>query len=55
MTKSRLPWSEFARQRFGNEANAKAAFAHVAGAGEPEGVRFDFDRVASAPKSEEAH
>jgi predicted DsbA family dithiol-disulfide isomerase len=55
MTKGGLAWSEFARQRFGNEANGKAAFAHVAGAGEPEGVRFDFDRVASAPKSEESH
>ena len=40
------PWSEFAPQTFGGEANAKASFAHVAGVGEPEGVRFDFDRVA---------
>jgi hypothetical protein len=35
MPKGRLPWSEFARQKFGGEANAKVAFAHVAAAGEP--------------------
>ena len=33
--KGRLPWSEFARQKFGGETNAKEAFAHVAAAGEP--------------------
>jgi predicted DsbA family dithiol-disulfide isomerase len=36
MLKVGLPWSEFARQKFGGETNAKAAFAHVAAAGEPE-------------------
>jgi len=36
MPKDGLPWSEFARQKFGGEANAKAAFVHVATAGEPE-------------------
>ena len=55
MPKGGLPWSAFARQKFGGEANAKVAFAHVAAAGEPEGVRFDFARVASAPNSVEAH
>jgi predicted DsbA family dithiol-disulfide isomerase len=55
MPEGGLPWSEFAHQKFGGEANAKAALAHVAGAGEPEGVRFDFDRVASTPNTVEAH
>ncbi len=36
LPKGRLPWSEFARQKFGGEANAKVAFAHIAAAGEPE-------------------
>jgi hypothetical protein len=31
------------------------AFAYVAAAGEPDGVRFDFDRVASAPNTVDAH
>ena len=28
----------------------RRAFAHMVAAGEPDGVRFDFDRVASAPR-----
>jgi predicted DsbA family dithiol-disulfide isomerase len=55
MPKGRLSWSEFARQKFGGEANAKAAFAHVTAAGEPNGVCFDFDRVASVPNTVDAH
>jgi predicted DsbA family dithiol-disulfide isomerase len=55
MPEGGLPWSEFARRKFGGEANAKAAFAHVAAAGEPDGVHFDFDRVASAPNTVDAH
>lgn len=31
------------------------AFAHVAAAGKPDGVSFDFDRVASAPNTVDAH
>ena len=53
--KGRLPWSEFARQKFGGKANAKEAFAHVAATGEPVGVRFDLDRVARASNSVGAH
>lgn len=50
-----LPWREFALEKFGGEEGMKRAFAHVAVAGEPDGVRFDFDRVASAPNTVDAH
>jgi predicted DsbA family dithiol-disulfide isomerase len=55
MPEGGLPWSEFTRQKFGGEENARVAFAHVAAAGEPDGVSFDFDRVASAPNTVDAH
>ena len=50
-----LPWRRFALEKFGGEENMQRAFAHVAAAGEPDGVRFDFDRVASAPNTVDAH
>ena len=50
-----LPWRTFAVEKFGGEENMRAAFAHVAAAGEPDGARFDFDRVASAPNTVDAH
>jgi predicted DsbA family dithiol-disulfide isomerase len=50
-----VPWRPFALEKFGGEENMRRAFAHVAAAGEPEGVRFDFDRVASAPNTVNAH
>ncbi|MGH3144197.1 MAG: DsbA family oxidoreductase [Rubrobacter sp.] len=55
MPEGGLPWAEFARRKFGGEAGARAAFAQVAVAGEPDGVCFDFDRVASAPNTVNAH
>ncbi|HZF57238.1 MAG TPA: DsbA family protein [Rubrobacter sp.] len=55
MPEGGLPWSEFTRQKFGGEESGRVAFAHVAAAGEPDGVRFDFDRVASAPNTVDAH
>ena len=55
MPEGGLPWSEFVRRKFGGVANARAAFEHVVAAGEPDGVRFDFDRVASAPNTVDAH
>ena len=33
----------------------RRVFAHVTVAGRPDGVRFDFDRVASAPNTVDAH
>ena len=50
-----LPWRPFALEKFGGEENMRRAFAHVVAAGEPDGVRFDFDRVASAPNTVDAH
>jgi predicted DsbA family dithiol-disulfide isomerase len=55
MTENGLPWREFALDKFGGEENMRRAFAHVAAAGEPDGARFDFDRVASAPNTVDAH
>ena len=55
MPEGGLPWSEFVRRKFGGVASARAAFEHVVAAGEPDGVRFDFDRVASAPNTVDAH
>lgn len=50
-----LPWREFAWEKFGGEESARAAFEHVVAAGAPDGVRFDFERVASAPNTVDAH
>ncbi len=50
-----VPWRPFALEKFGGEEGMKRAFAHVAAVGEPDGVRFDFDRVASAPNTVDAH
>jgi predicted DsbA family dithiol-disulfide isomerase len=55
MPEGGLPWSEFMRRKFGGAADARAAFARVAAAGEPDGIRFDFDQVASAPNTVDAH
>jgi predicted DsbA family dithiol-disulfide isomerase len=50
-----VPWRPFALEKFGGEENMRRAFARVAAAGEPDGARFDFDRVASAPNTVDAH
>ena len=50
-----LPWREFALEKFGGAENMSRAFDHVVAAGEPDGIRFDFDRVASAPNTVDAH
>lgn len=50
-----LPWREFAVEKFGGEAPMRTAFDRVAAAGGPDGARFDFDRVASAPNTVDAH
>lgn len=55
MPRNGLPWRAFALDKFGGEENMKRAFANVAAAGEPAGARFDFDRVASAPNTVDAH
>ena len=50
-----LPWREFALEKFGGEDRMRAAFSQVIAAGEPDDVRFDFDRIASAPNTVDAH
>ncbi|MDQ3430259.1 MAG: DsbA family oxidoreductase [Actinomycetota bacterium] len=55
MLEGGLPWRTFAVDKFGGEENMRRAFGHVSAAGEPDGVRFDFDRVASAPNTVDAH
>ncbi|CAN5638747.1 DsbA family oxidoreductase [soil metagenome] len=55
MPEGGLPWREFAVDKFGGEDRMRAAFAHVSAAGEPDGILFDFDRVASAPSTIDAH
>ena len=50
-----VPWRPFALEKFGGEEGMRRAFAHVAAAGEPDGARFDFGRVASAPNTVDAH
>ena len=50
-----MPWRTFAVDKFGGEENMRRAFKHVSSAGEPDGARFDFDRVASAPNTVDAH
>lgn len=49
------PWEEFAREKFGGEERARAAFAQVTEVGAQLGIRFDFGRVASAPNTVDAH
>ena len=50
-----IPWPEFAREKFGGEHNARAAFGQVTALGADEGIHFDFGRVASAPNTVDAH
>lgn len=50
-----LPWEDFVERKFGGWERARPMFAHVARAGEEEGIRFDFERVASAPNTAAAH
>jgi predicted DsbA family dithiol-disulfide isomerase len=55
MPKGGLEWRSFAKSKFGDWNHALAAFAHVAEIGKGEGLDFRFDRVMSAPNTEDAH
>ncbi|HEU4455386.1 MAG TPA: DsbA family oxidoreductase, partial [Longimicrobium sp.] len=50
-----LPWSEIVEKKFGGWERARAMFQHVRNAGAEEGIQFDFERVASAPNTRDAH
>lgn len=55
MPQGGLPWREFAQEKFGGWQRAQAAFAQVTQAGAADGLEFNFDRVASAPNTVDAH
>ena len=55
MPRPGIPWADFVRQKFGGPERARAVFARVAEVGARDGIRFDFDRVASAPNTRDAH
>ena len=55
MPEGGLPWAEFSGQKFGGEDLAQTPLAHVVAVGIEVGIRFDFDRVASAPNTVDAH
>ena len=49
------PRDAFFERKFGGAESMAAAFAHVAEAGRADGLRFDFDRLAGAPNTTDAH
>jgi predicted DsbA family dithiol-disulfide isomerase len=55
MPREGLPWDEMVEKKFGGWERARPMFQHVQNAGAEEGIRFDFERVASAPNSRYAH
>ncbi len=50
-----LPWRPFAEQKFGGWDRAVAGFRHVERAAEADGIAFDFEGIASAANTEDAH
>lgn len=48
-------WREFAVAKFGGEASMRRAFAHVEQYACDDGLCFNFDAVASAPNTVDAH
>ncbi len=50
-----LPWRPFAEQKFGGWARAVAGFRHVERAAEADGIDFDFEGIASAANTTDAH
>ncbi|HEX2202294.1 MAG TPA: DsbA family oxidoreductase [Longimicrobium sp.] len=48
-------WDEFVERKFGGWERARGMFAHVSRAGAEDGIRFDFERVAVAPNTRDAH
>ena len=50
-----LPWRAFVEQKFGGWERAQAGFRHVAAAAEADGIVFDFEHVASAANTTDAH
>ena len=55
MPKPGLPWPEFVERKFGGPERARSAFAQVTAVGAAEGIEFDFERIANAPNTRDAH
>ncbi|MCX7784217.1 MAG: DsbA family oxidoreductase [Meiothermus sp.] len=49
------PWEAFMSQKFGGIAQMQAVFARVAQAGKPDGIEFNFGRVARAINTVDGH
>jgi predicted DsbA family dithiol-disulfide isomerase len=50
-----IPWNELVEKKFGGWDRARPMFAHVAAAGAPEGLRYDFEAIGRAPNTRDAH
>jgi predicted DsbA family dithiol-disulfide isomerase len=50
-----IPWAEMVRSKFGGPERAGAMFRQVSAAGAPDGIRFEWERVATAPNTVDAH
>jgi predicted DsbA family dithiol-disulfide isomerase len=50
-----IPWAEMVRGKFGGPERAAAMFRQVSAAGAPDGIRFEWERVATAPNTVDAH
>jgi predicted DsbA family dithiol-disulfide isomerase len=48
-------WRSFAEEKFGSWDRAQSMFERVAALGEEEGLAFDFDALANAPNTTDAH
>jgi len=55
MQREGIPWPEFIRTKFGGPERARATFDRVTGVGATVDATFDFDRVANAPNTADAH
>lgn len=50
-----LPWREFAEMKFGGWQRALAGFRHVERAAQEDGIAFDFEHIATAANTADAH
>ena len=55
MPKAGLAWPEFVERKFGGAERARSAFERVTAVGAAEGIEFDYERVAGAPNTRDAH
>ncbi len=53
--KAGLAWPEFVERKFGGAERARSAFERVTAIGAAESIEFDYERVAGAPNTRDAH